>query len=68
MIKNAPNALFVPVSINNSWKMQRYGMFPVGLFNKITFTFHQPLKLQTTDEDLIDELEKTVVSGIKSLN
>ncbi|MFY7811454.1 MAG: lysophospholipid acyltransferase family protein, partial [Flavobacterium sp.] len=66
LIKNAPNALFIPVSINNSWKMQRYGMFPLGLFNQITFIFHKPLKLQTTDEDLIDELEKMVVSGIKS--
>lgn len=68
LIKNAPNALFVPVSINNSWKMQRYGMFPVGLFNKITFTFHKPLKLETNDEELINELEKTVVSGIKVNN
>jgi 1-acyl-sn-glycerol-3-phosphate acyltransferase len=66
LINNAPNALFVPVSINNSWKMQRFGMFPVGLFNKITFTFHHSLKLQSTDEDLIDELEKVVISGIKN--
>lgn len=57
LIKHAPNALFVPVSIHNSWKMQKFGMFPLGLGAKITFTIHKPLQIISTDEELIDRLE-----------
>ena len=64
LIKNAPNALFVPVSIKNSWKMQRFGMFPLGLGAKITFTIHKPMQIISTDEELIDSLEAKVGEGL----
>jgi 1-acyl-sn-glycerol-3-phosphate acyltransferase len=30
-MQNAPSAYVVPVSINNSWKIVKYGFFPLGL-------------------------------------
>lgn len=66
LYKNASSAYILPISINNSWKMVRYGSFPMGLGNRLTFTIHQPLKVSDYSfEDLLEKTEKTVVSGIK---
>ncbi len=43
LCENAPDALVVPIVINNSWKMQKFGQFPMGLGTKITFEIIQPL-------------------------
>lgn len=66
LCKNAPSAYVVPVSINNSWKMVKYGFFPVGLGNRLTFAIHNPLKVSEFKfEELIEKVESTVVKGIK---
>lgn len=65
LCKYAPSAYVVPVSINNSWKMVRYGMFPVGLGNHITLTAHQPMAVKDYKfEELMEITEKTVKEGI----
>lgn len=67
LCKNAPSAYILPISINNSWKMVRYGSFPMGLGNRLTFTIHQPLKVSDYSfEDLLEKTESTVVSGIRN--
>ena len=38
LLKKVPSALIVPITVNNSWKMLRYGKFPMGLGNHIKFT------------------------------
>jgi len=66
LFKYIPNAVVVPITINNSWKMLRYGKFPMGLGNHITFTVHEPIKIATfTDKEaLIDAIEATITSNI----
>jgi len=64
LLKKAPSALIVPISINNSWKMLRYGKFPQGLCNRITFDVHAPIEVNNTIEEAIAATEKAVVSGI----
>lgn len=64
LIKRAPSALLVPISINNSWKMLRYGKFPYGIGNRITFEVHQPIAADNDLEHAMNTAEKTVVSGI----
>lgn len=66
MIKHAPNALVVPVTINNSWKTLRYGKFPMGLGARISFLVHKPLKASDFDNklDLITIVEAQVKSSI----
>ncbi|HMB63732.1 MAG TPA: lysophospholipid acyltransferase family protein [Eudoraea sp.] len=44
LMKKAPSALLVPLSINNSWKMLRYGKFPYGIGNHLTFQVHPPIE------------------------
>lgn len=66
LMKKAPSALIVPISINNSWKTLKYGKFPMGLGANITLTVHQPLKLATfTDKEaLIKDIESTISANI----
>ena len=40
LCKYAPSAYVVPVTINNSWKMFKFGSFPLGLGNNLSFTVH----------------------------
>lgn len=64
LCKNAPSALIVPISINNSWKMLKYGKFPYGIGNHITFDVHKPLENSDDFNTLLLEVEQRVTSGI----
>jgi 1-acyl-sn-glycerol-3-phosphate acyltransferase len=67
LCKYAPSAYVVPISINNSWKMVRFGFFPLGLGNHLTFTIHKPLSVKELSfEELSQKVEKAVVEGIKN--
>ncbi len=66
LMKNAPSALIVPISINNSWKMLKYGKFPVGIFSRITFDVHPPIAIEGDLDKLIAQTESSVVSGVNS--
>lgn len=37
LLKKCPDALLVPIAIRNSWKMVRFGTFPLGTFLKLEF-------------------------------
>lgn len=66
LCKYAPSAYVVPISINNSWKFFRYGMFPYGLGNHITFTIHEAIEVKNYSfEDLMLKTENTIIQGIK---
>lgn len=66
LCKYAPSAYVVPVSINNSWKMTRWGAFPMGIGNKITLTVHQPIAVKEVPfQELFEQTEKSVVEGIR---
>lgn len=66
LITKIPSGTIVPISINNSWKMLRYGSFPMGIGNHLKFTVHQPIKIATfvDKEELIRVVEKTISSNI----
>ncbi len=66
LCKHAPSAYVVPITINNSWKMVKFGFFPVGLGNHLTFTVHKALAVKEHDfETIFAETEKAIVSAIK---
>lgn len=44
LLKRAPNALLVPVAIENSWKIVRYGMFPLSVAEAIKWTVLTPIE------------------------
>lgn len=66
LCKYAPSAYVVPITINNSWKMVRFGAFPMGLGNHLTFTIHEPMAVKDyAFEELIQKTEAAVVSKIQ---
>lgn len=44
LLKRAPNALVVPVAIENSWKIVRYGLFPLSVAEAIRWTVLDPIE------------------------
>lgn len=66
LLEHAPNAIIVPITINNSWKLLQYGKFPMGIGAHVTFTVHNTLKVSEykTDE-LIKMVEKQITDAIK---
>ena len=66
LVKYNPEAYIVPITINNSWKVFKYGTFPLGMFNRITIDTHKPLKIDSLPVDeLLQKVEATIVSRIK---
>ena len=67
LCKYAPLAYVVPISINNSWKMVKYGFFPLGLGNRLTFTVHEPISVANVPfEELMQRTESVIVQGLKN--
>ena len=65
LINHMPNALIVPISINNSWKTLRYGKFPMGLGAHITFKVHQPIAVNSEEPiALVKQIEQTIIKDI----
>lgn len=56
----------VPLTINNSWKVFKYGKFPLGLGSPITITTHAPIKINSLSfEELLEKTETTIKEHIK---
>lgn len=65
LCKYAPSAYVVPITINNSWKLVKFGFFPLGLGNRLTFTIHKPIAVKDFSfEEIMEKTEKAVVSSI----
>jgi 1-acyl-sn-glycerol-3-phosphate acyltransferase len=66
LCKYAPDALVVPISINNSWKVSRYGVFPLGIGNRLKFTVHPPIAVKECDfNTLFERTAKAILDGIE---
>ncbi len=66
MLEHIPNALVVPITINNSWKTLRYGTFPMGLGAKLNIKVHEPIDASTVEDKLklISQLERQITESI----
>ncbi len=66
LYENAPSAYILPVTINNSWKLVKFGAFPMGVGNKIGFKLHAPLKVSDYSfEEILQKTESVIVADIK---
>ena len=66
LCKNAPSAFVVPISINNSWRIVKYGLFPLDLGNHLTFTIHNPMAVSDFSfQEIIQKTEQVIVRNIK---
>lgn len=65
IIRQNPKAYIVPITINNSWKVYKYGKFPLGMFNKIVVETHAPVHLKDADiEKVLIGMESTIKEHI----
>ncbi|MCG8183161.1 lysophospholipid acyltransferase family protein [Tenacibaculum piscium] len=63
--KHNPEAYIVPLTINNSWKVFKYGKFPLGLGSPIKIKTHKPIKVNSLPfNDLAISVEKTIKEAI----
>lgn len=66
LCKYAPSAYVVPLTINNSWKIAKFGAFPLGLGSHMTFTVHEAMAVKDFSfEALMEQTEKAIVGAIK---
>jgi 1-acyl-sn-glycerol-3-phosphate acyltransferase len=65
MLKKAPNALVVPVTINHSWKLFRYGKFPMPAFVQPTWDLHPPIEpAGRPAEEVLAEVERLIKGAV----
>ncbi len=65
MFKKMPEALVVPITINNSWKLFEYGNFPLGIGVHIKLKVHEPFPVDNTDSiAFIDKIERTITTDL----
>ncbi|RSK41433.1 lysophospholipid acyltransferase family protein [Mangrovimonas spongiae] len=65
LFEGIPNAMVIPITINNSWKMLRYGKLPMGLGAHLKFKVHQPVKVSDFDYNtLIKHLETEITKDV----
>lgn len=65
LTKFAPTSYVIPVSINNCWKLNKHGMFPLGIGVKVTFEFHKAIESKSLKfEDLFQQVETTIKNSV----
>ena len=65
LIDKIPNALIVPLTINNSWKTFRYGKFPMGLGAHVKFKVHEPFFINDFSKtELLKKVEAEITTSI----
>lgn len=65
LCKYAPSSFVVPVTINNSWKMTRWGSFPLGIGNTLEFIIHDPILVKGIPfQELFDKTERIITEAI----
>jgi 1-acyl-sn-glycerol-3-phosphate acyltransferase len=65
ILKKCPNALLVPIAINNAWKMVRFGIYPLGPFEHLTFEVLPPVEPNGRPADeLVKQIEDTIKTRV----
>lgn len=65
LFKKLPDAVVVPVTINNSWKLFKHGNFPIELGVSVKLKTHKPIEVGNQDpEALAAEIERIITADI----
>lgn len=66
ILKKVPDALIVPIVINNSWKMVQYGFFPLHTFSPMSWEVLTPIEPEgLTAEEAVKLAEEAIKACIK---
>jgi 1-acyl-sn-glycerol-3-phosphate acyltransferase len=65
ILKKCPDALLVPIAIKDSWKIVRYGIYPLNTFTPVTFEVLEPIEPTSTPVDaLVAEAESRIRNAL----
>lgn len=65
LFKKMPDALVVPLTINNSWKLFKHGNFPIEPGIHVKLKTHEPIPVNSMDvESLIARVEREITKDI----
>lgn len=65
LFKKIPEAVIVPITINNSWKLFKHGSFPMEPGVHVMFKVHEPILANSeTPEALVAKIERTITADI----
>ena len=65
LTKFAPSSYVIPITINNSWEINKKGMFPLELGVNISFEVHEPIEAKSMKfEDLFEKVESTIKNSV----
>lgn len=65
ILKKCPDALLVPIAIDNAWKMVQYGYFPLSTFERMTWTVLEPIEPNGQPmEELVLEAENRIKKAL----
>lgn len=66
LLKKVPGALVVPVAIQGSWKLTRYGSYPLSFGEKMSFTVLQPIEpAGISPEEVIKQAEMAIKVAVE---
>jgi len=66
ILKKVPHALVVPIAINNSWQMVRYGMFPLNTFTRMSWEILPPIDpAGRRPEDVVAQAETIIRDNVR---
>ncbi|PZD77448.1 1-acyl-sn-glycerol-3-phosphate acyltransferase [Mesonia sp. K7] len=66
LFKYCPDAIVIPITINNSYKIVKYGMFPLNLGINLHLKVQKPLLVKDYQNDeLLEKLEQAIIKDIK---
>ena len=67
LLKKVPDAWLVPVVINGSWKMGRYGHYPLSFGERMSWTILPPVQPDgRSAEELVKEVELAVKGSLEN--
>jgi 1-acyl-sn-glycerol-3-phosphate acyltransferase len=65
ILKKCPEALLVPIAINNAWKMVQYGFYPLNTFQRMTWEVLEPIEPNGKPmEELVLEAENRIKNAL----
>ena len=66
LLKVVPNALIVPVAIENSWKVVQYGTYPLSAGEQLRWTVLTPIEpAGKNPEEVVTEAESQIRKKLK---
>jgi 1-acyl-sn-glycerol-3-phosphate acyltransferase len=61
LLKKIPTAAVVPVAIDGTWRLTRFGTFPLSFGEKVSFTVLKPIEPGTKEAaEVISEAEEAI--------